>query len=111
MKRGYKYEKEMLHWLDGGEIEVRYRDEPWEPFDGQWVWNIPYYWEYRIAEPDLSRNVLIGLTDSSISPAEKQKEERWLYVHPAYINGMYTVRLDERNDGNTAFGKIRMEDV
>ena len=21
MKRNYKYEKEMLHWLDGGEIE------------------------------------------------------------------------------------------
>ena len=50
MKRNYKYEKEMLHWLDGGEIEQRWEDEDyWYPFDGRWK-DTPY-WEYRIAEP------------------------------------------------------------
>jgi hypothetical protein len=51
MKRNYKYEAEMLHWLDGGDIEMRYCYEPWEPFDGFWAESDG--WEYRIAEPEL----------------------------------------------------------
>jgi hypothetical protein len=51
MKRNYKYEKEMLHWLDGGEIEERYWDGDWAQFDGMWV-DSPE-WQYRIAEPEL----------------------------------------------------------
>jgi elongation factor P hydroxylase len=89
MKRGYKYEKEMLHWLDGGEIEQRWEDEDcWYPFDGRWK-DTPY-WEYRIVEP-----------------AEKPKEERWLYV--VDVGGF--LQLHESEIRTYTIGKIRMEDV
>jgi hypothetical protein len=91
MKRNYKYEKEMLHWLDGGEIEMRYCYEPWEPFDGFWAESDG--WEYRI-----------------VWPAEKPKKERWLFVNrlsPDYESDPWIT--DEKTQ--YTFGKIRMEDV
>lgn len=48
MKRNYKYEKEMLHWLDGGEIEQRFGNGGWHQFDGIWMYKDE--WQYRIAE-------------------------------------------------------------
>jgi hypothetical protein len=100
MKRNYKYEKEMLHWLDGGDIEMRYCYEPWEPFDGFWAESDG--WEYRI-----------------VRPAEKPKEERWLYVNKIVWRditneiateptGLTTLTTAPTTD---TIGKIRMEDV
>ena len=89
MKRGYLYEKEMLHWLDGGEVEVRYRNEPWETFEGAFYCYED--WEYRIAEP-----------------AEKPKDERWLYVQRGSNGQLF---LNEYEGYITPIGKIRMEEV
>lgn len=89
MKRGYKYEKEMLHWLDGGKIEQRAcGEEKWEPFDGEWV----DCWQYRIAE--------------------KPEEEWWLYVNKVVVDDIYggLVTLSTTATSET-IGKIRMEDV
>jgi len=93
MKRNYLYENEMLHWLDGGEIEQRAcGEEKWEPFDGEWVYN----YEYRIAKPV---NKLI-------------KEQRWLYVNKIVMNditsGLTTLTTTPTSE---TIGKIRMEDV
>ena len=93
MKRNYRYEKEMLHWLDGGEIEQKYDCYEWEPFDGVWDDN---NCQFRIVEP-----------------AEKPKEERWLYVNKVM---MYDVWIPGATNLSTTpsektIGKIRMEDV
>lgn len=88
MKRNYKYEKEMLHWLDGGEIEQTCFGSDWEHFDGDWLDDVD--WQYRIAETK-----------------EKPKEERWLYVQSV---GATTKWFSTEKDKFT-IGKIRMEDV
>jgi hypothetical protein len=88
MKRNYKYEKEMLHWLDGGDIEERCFDGEWEPFDGDWVDDGD--WEYRISKP-----------------AEKPKEERWLYVNKRHDSHLWIAE----EETEYTIGKIRMEDV
>jgi uncharacterized protein (UPF0248 family) len=93
MKRGYKYEKEMLHWLDGGEIEQKTNDEEyWRPFDGYW-YDEPC-WQYRIAE-SRSEELL----------AEKQ---RWLYV-VVDVDGF--LQLHESEIPHHTIGKIRMEEI
>ena len=95
MKRNYTYEKEMLHWLDGGEIEQKYIfiEDEWEPFNGDWAAHRDM--EYRIAEPK-----------------EKPKEERWLYVNKIVVNdicvGLTTLTTTPTSE---TIGKIRMEDV
>jgi hypothetical protein len=89
MKRNYKYEKEMLHWLDGGEIECRWiggeHEAVWRPLRSAF-YDSPY-WEYRISKP-----------------ADKK---RWLYVN-------YSQHLDHwfsRQVTEETIGKIRMEDI
>ena len=68
MKRNYKYEKEMLHWLDGGKIEQTCFGSDWEPFDGDWINDDD--WKYRIAEkPKLK---WVGLTYDEIDECFKQ---------------------------------------
>lgn len=101
MKRGYKYEKEMLHWLDGGDIEQKYSflEDGWEPFNGEWT--AEQDMEYRIAES-----------------ADKPKEERWLYVYST-PNGEAFSRASPCHIGTVSphlmgcesIGKIRLEDV
>jgi hypothetical protein len=111
MKRNYKYEKEILHWLDGGEIEVRYRDEPWEPVEGA------FYcygdWQYRIVEPELCEDEGCdhhGTVHVCVSP----KEERWLYVYLSDSKQIYLgypLRPEMNANFSNVVGKIRMEDV
>jgi hypothetical protein len=104
MKRGYKYEAEMLHWLDGGDIEMRYCYEPWEPFDGFWAESDG--WEYRIAEPELCEDEGCdhhGTVHVCVSP----KEERWLYVNKKHDSHLWIA--EEKTE--FTIGKIRMEDV
>ena len=105
MKRNYKYEREILHWLDGGKIEQRYIGndfvtkewfKDWKQFYGDWI-DSPD-WQYRIAE--------------------KPKEEQWLYVnktrrHPDPTDASYIQTTIELSTDPTPYtiGKIRMEDV
>ena len=70
MKKPHKHAELIKAWADGAEIEEKYYDGIWRPFnDGQWMDNNP--WEYRIKpepKPDFfkyafAKNFGVGVGD------------------------------------------------
>ena len=97
----HKWHKEIIHWANGGEIEVRQREWVYDKKMGnQCLWSI---WKL------FDSNIFYDDDDIEYRIKPQPKEPQYLYVYLDDNYELSTIPLD--NDDWKYIGKIKLEDT